>query len=918
MNAQTPHSDPMTQAAIQNGAVLRAIASPAAPLMAPGDVAKAAGVPTKNIARTMLALATDGLAKLGGAGEGWQLTDAGRRALQALDVWEGRAEAGEPATPANDVLLLQHHKIRRNPLNARKLDLTNPVHRQGIDELKAQIVAAGDVLQNLVVFPADAEGVHDLNAGERRWTAVGELIEEGLWERSRPLRAIQRENTPGQTAFISLVENSQVALTVMERARAYQALCADTGWSGREAALRTGWDVKSVQQYLQVLRDADPAHIAAHEAGDPDWTWETLRKSVQKHQEIEGEAPAQVDLEDVARPFTITDHEQTILRYHAANIKALSPRQLLILVEAADRVLREPLDPEREGHYAAVSSDRPALDVPVVMAGLSVNQHGFSGPYFAHVSGSALEYLRLNGLLTATGDRGGILQRARVAAGVSASRIATAVAADGYVTTWLDPAWKDEAANSESSPAPAAIGDWSAPMRGGFKVFLFSEISLTVDKSYALAEVAHKTREGGFAAFGQAAAAVPSIARHDLNFKSLVTHGYMGWGRDHNGQDYVRLLSDGEAWLAKSQYPTGFAHGKYRTSWLNDAAAAPPVIGGGATMALPPKAKPQPVQRELTPYETLVLLELAKATDVAVAAGKDLGNAWVKVGKYWLDTAASELRGLGLICFSHEQANGPHAGVLAMGRTRLQQLDYAVPYVLDVDLAKARTLAGHADWSGEGYVTEWLNAEASATAPPERPTTSAPAAQNDEPDEYDLAHDALGQVAQALDDGRDFNPLDLFKVTGVAFPLRLGEGHAIVDNNGEPVLDMVGHGDLVDELLKARSLLFVTALNDLVAPFTRPPGALTNARKVADGPATPIRRSITPEDFVCIEDGVRTQLLARHLRQAYGLTPEAFIERWSLPADYPFVAPNELKRRADLMTSVGVKPWEFRTDEEEG
>lgn len=296
MNAQTPHTDPLTQAAIQNGAVLRTIAAAEAKLTSPGDVARAAGVATKNIARTMLALTTDGLVNLGGAGV-YQLTATGERALQALDVWEGRAAASD--NPGNDVLLLKYHQIRRNPLNARKLDLLgNPKHREELDGLKAQIVAAGDVLQNLVVFPADADGIHDLFAGERRWTAVGELIDEGQWDRDRPLRCLPRDNTPGQTAFISLVENSQVALSVLERARAYRTLCDDTGWSGREAALRTGWDVKSVQQYLQVLRDADPDHIAAHEAGDPDWTWELLRKSVQAPKDLEVQEPPQGDIED--------------------------------------------------------------------------------------------------------------------------------------------------------------------------------------------------------------------------------------------------------------------------------------------------------------------------------------------------------------------------------------------------------------------------------------------------------------------------------------------------------------------------------------------------------------------------------------------------------------------------------------------
>lgn len=336
MNAQSP----MTPAAILNGPVLRALDQAETPPTTHLEVAAAADVPAKNMKRTLASLIEDGLVADGdgGGGAGYRLTGEGRRALAAIDVWDGRLTAGgaEDAPAPNDVLLLAHHQIRANPLNARRLDLENPDHRRDLDGLKSQIVAAGDVLQNLVVFPADAEGAHRLFAGERRWTAVGELIAEGQWPTDRPLRAIQRDNTPGQTAFISLVENSQVPLAVIERARAYRDLCADTGWSAREAALRTGWDVKSVQQYLQVLRKAEPAHLAAHEAGDPAWKWETLRDSVKEKAEDATE-PEQLD---VAEQAAFNWALQLIRDYDAA-IRASDDTTAANIAELYDGVVRD-------------------------------------------------------------------------------------------------------------------------------------------------------------------------------------------------------------------------------------------------------------------------------------------------------------------------------------------------------------------------------------------------------------------------------------------------------------------------------------------------------------------------------------------------------------------------------------------------
>ncbi|MEQ8370059.1 MAG: MucR family transcriptional regulator [Alphaproteobacteria bacterium] len=71
-------------------------------------------------------------------------------------------------------------------------------------------------------------------------------------------------------------------------------------------------------------------------------------------------------------------------------------------------------------------------------------------------------------------------------------------------------------------------------------------------------------------------------------------------------------------------------------------------------------------------------------------------------------------------------------------------------------------------------------------------------------------------------------------------------------------------------------------------------------------PAVPVRRSVTPEYLVCLEDGRRLKMLKRHLRAAYNLTPDEYRARWGLPASYPMVAPNYAARRSAQAKKIGL------------
>lgn len=71
-------------------------------------------------------------------------------------------------------------------------------------------------------------------------------------------------------------------------------------------------------------------------------------------------------------------------------------------------------------------------------------------------------------------------------------------------------------------------------------------------------------------------------------------------------------------------------------------------------------------------------------------------------------------------------------------------------------------------------------------------------------------------------------------------------------------------------------------------------------------PAVSIRASIKPDYIVCLEDGRKLKMLKRHLMTSYGMTPDAYRTKWSLPSDYPMVAPNYAERRRSLAIKIGL------------
>jgi predicted transcriptional regulator len=71
-------------------------------------------------------------------------------------------------------------------------------------------------------------------------------------------------------------------------------------------------------------------------------------------------------------------------------------------------------------------------------------------------------------------------------------------------------------------------------------------------------------------------------------------------------------------------------------------------------------------------------------------------------------------------------------------------------------------------------------------------------------------------------------------------------------------------------------------------------------------PVVPIKKSVTPDYLICLEDGKKLKMLKRYLRSQYGMTPEDYRSRWGLPADYPMVAPNYASQRSRLAKQIGL------------
>ena len=123
----------------------------------------------------------------------------------------------------------------------------------------------------------------------------------------------------------------------------------------------------------------------------------------------------------------------------------------------------------------------------------------------------------------------------------------------------------------------------------------------------------------------------------------------------------------------------------------------------------------------------------------------------------------------------------------------------------------------------------------------------------------------------------------------------------------------MGHEDLV-ELSAAIVAEYVSnntvAIADIPKLMTTIYDALSSLGKpkleVAEHkePAVPIKKSVTPDYIVCLEDGKKMKMLKRHIKTEYGMTPDQYRAKWGLPPDYPMVAPNYAAQRSEFAKKI--------------
>jgi predicted transcriptional regulator len=95
-------------------------------------------------------------------------------------------------------------------------------------------------------------------------------------------------------------------------------------------------------------------------------------------------------------------------------------------------------------------------------------------------------------------------------------------------------------------------------------------------------------------------------------------------------------------------------------------------------------------------------------------------------------------------------------------------------------------------------------------------------------------------------------------------------------------------------------------IKDVHLALNRTAGGLSDLAPEPLKPAISVRKSITPDFIICLEDGKRFKSLKRHLRTHYDLTPDEYREKWGLASDYPMVAPNYAKARSSLAKEMGL------------
>lgn len=131
---------------------------------------------------------------------------------------------------------------------------------------------------------------------------------------------------------------------------------------------------------------------------------------------------------------------------------------------------------------------------------------------------------------------------------------------------------------------------------------------------------------------------------------------------------------------------------------------------------------------------------------------------------------------------------------------------------------------------------------------------------------------------------------------------------------------MNDHSARADDLLRLASDIVAAYVSNNPIPVAEVPGMIKSVHATLGGltggvpadvstaqkPAINVKKSVTPEYIVCLEDGKKLKMLKRYLRSRYNMTPDEYRAKWGLPADYPMVAPNYAAQRSEFAKKIGL------------
>jgi len=123
-----------------------------------------------------------------------------------------------------------------------------------------------------------------------------------------------------------------------------------------------------------------------------------------------------------------------------------------------------------------------------------------------------------------------------------------------------------------------------------------------------------------------------------------------------------------------------------------------------------------------------------------------------------------------------------------------------------------------------------------------------------------------------------------------------------------------------EDILKLASDIVAAYVSNNPVPVSELPGMIRSVHATLGGlsgvegldvltsqkPAVPVKKSITPDYLICLEDGKKLKMLKRYLRSRFKLTPDQYRAKWGLPADYPMVAANYAAKRSEFAKKIGL------------